>query len=244
MQEIVRRAVRATAAAGSAAALMVLLAAPASAAPGAANSSAYAISANVLNIVTVAPTPVSTFPSGVDHTLVSLNAPLLGTAVLNAITDGDANGNSSATGSAASVALLPVTGALAAVTADVISATCTADGTTESGSATLTNAKIGTTALAASPGPNTNVSVPGVATVTLNEQTTAGGVLTVNAIHIQLGTNGALGDIIIGHAVCGPNTPVLGSPILTSEFYVGFGALGILALGAYLVRRRTSAHQA
>lgn len=252
MQRITRCALRATAAAGSAAALMFLMAGPASAAPGDANSSAFGLSANVLaGAVNVPPTPTSTYPPGSSRSTISANLGALGsTGVLKAVTNGDANGNSSATGSAARVALLGgAVPSLPAITARLISASCTADGTgTPTGSSTFTAATLGTNAIAVHPAANTRlIDISLLLRVTVNEQTTSAGgtVLTVNALHVQVGpiVNGvaSLGDVIIGHAVCGPNTPVLGSPIFTSVFYVGFGAIAVVILGAYLVRRRTSA---
>lgn len=155
MRHIIRRTVRLAAAAGSAAALMFLVAGPADAAPGSANSSAFGISANVLSgTVNVTPTPTSTFPPGATNTTVSADLGALGkTGVLNAKTTGDSTGNSSATGSAAEVALLGgVIPNLPAISATLISGTCTADGAgAPTGSSTFFAAKLGTTAIAVDP---------------------------------------------------------------------------------------------
>jgi hypothetical protein len=54
--------------------------------------------------------------------------------------------------------------------------------------------------LNANAAPNTTVSIPGIATVVLNQQTTdSNGVLTVNAVHITL-LGGAGANVIVGHA--------------------------------------------
>ena len=62
------------------------------------------------------------------------------------------------------------------------------------------------------PAANTKLlNLTGIAVITLNEQiTNADGSLTVNAVHIQLGSVnssnvGTLGDVILGSATCGPN---------------------------------------
>lgn len=83
------------------------------------------------------------------------------------------------------------------ITADVVSTnaqaqqplTTSGPGTvTVSGSTTFTNLRIGGTAIAANPGPNTTISLPLVGSVVLNQQTTiAGGDgITVNALHVTL----------------------------------------------------------
>lgn len=245
MNQLRKRALRLTAVAVSAAAVLIALpVTAASAAPGDANSSAFGVSAtNVLGLATIAPTPTSTFPPGGKNSSLPVSLGSLGSVgVLNATTTGDSSaGTSSATGEAADVALLAATGGLpSAISADAVQATCTDNGTAApTGATTLTNAKLGgNTVIDATPAANTSlVNVPGVATVILNEQSTTNGVLTVNAIHIRL-ANGTLGDVIIGQATCGPNTPVLGTPIFTSTFFVGLGGVAVLLLGAYVVTQR------
>jgi hypothetical protein len=252
MQKLTRRAMRVTAAVGSLATALILLpAAPASAAPGDANSSAYALKVNVLaGTINVGPLATHTCPPtpGGTTSVVSASLGALGSArVLNGSATCDTSGVSSATGSAANVALLGgVVTSLPAITATLISATCSANGSPPPlGSSTFVGATLGTTAIVANPAPNTTIlNVPSVIQVILNEQTLAGGVLTVNALHVIVGPGGILGDIIIGHAVCGPNTPVVGVPIFTNIFYVGLGAIAIVALGGYLVRRRVLAQRA
>jgi len=56
------------------------------------------------------------------------------------------------------------------------------------------------TPLPTSPAPNTTVSVPGVATITLNKQVSSGGSLEVEALSVAL--LGGTQTITIGTAVC------------------------------------------
>lgn len=137
-------------------------------------------------------------------------------------------------------------GGLATVNADAIFAECSATTTTRTGKATVVNARINLLGLAlpislnVSGAPNQGLSVPGIASVLLNEQVNnPDGSLTVNALHITLlGTTGnALAEVIIGSATCGPNavTPpisLIGGPALPAA------AAGALAVGAVAILRR------
>lgn len=202
-----------------------------------ANSSAYALAVHkVVGIVTVPATPTSTYPSGGNNSAVPLDLGALGkVGVLNADTSGNqGNGTSTAFASAADVALLAVAPSLPAISADAVSATCSDDApATPTGSTTLTNAKLGpTSALDLHPAANDTVlNVPGVAKVVLNQQSLKGGVLTVNAIHVQLGTNGALGDIVIGHVSCGPNVQTAAADAFSfQQLPLILGGIAVLVL--------------
>ncbi len=93
-------------------------------------------------------------------------------------------------------------------------------------------------ALDASPAPNTGVSVPGVAEITLNRQTTGtDGSLTVDAIYIDI-LNGTQ-TITIATSHCHPEVLVI--PVRAPQFATGAGVLGLLALGFVLYRRRQNA---
>jgi hypothetical protein len=241
---------------GLAGAITLGAALPASAA---AVSSAYGVKAELLaGAIKVAPTPVSTFPNGGQQNTVQANLGVLGNVkVLRATTSGDETaGTSDAKAEIGKVNLLlgslplvknsgitPTAAAAikakaAAITADAITATCTASGGQLHGNADLANLTLGGgEALNAHPGPNTDVSVPGVLRIILNEQSTRGGVLEVNAVHITL-LSGVGGDLILGHAQCGPNAPEEGSPIVTKGFLGGFGVLVIAGAGAFIIRRR------
>ncbi|KIX79300.1 hypothetical protein SF23_01310 [Streptomyces sp. MBRL 10] len=92
------------------------------------------------------------------------------------------------------------------ITVQQVSVTCRTqwDSGTQ-GVATLTRASVGTTALPASPAPNTVIRYPAVAPVfelTVNEQSTARGALTVNALHARALDGSA--DLVIGSANCCP----------------------------------------
>jgi hypothetical protein len=90
-----------------------------------------------------------------------------------------------------------------AVKASLANTSCRID---SAGNVTVTTSFAGLTVLgnsvSASPPPNTTVPLPGVGTVTLNEQTSTvgqGGTrsITVNAIHVHLAGALANGDIIV-----------------------------------------------
>jgi len=125
-----------------------------------------------------------------------------------------------------------------AITATLIQASCTATGSTVSGTSTFTGATLGTTAIAINPSANTKlINVPGVAVVTLNEQITNGGALTVNALHVVVGPNGSIADIIVGSATCGPNTPVaVGDAFSFQALPVVLGGLALIVLIGFGIR--------
>lgn len=237
------RTLRALAATGSVGALLLLTAASASAAPDpGANSGAYAISAtNVLGLIDIAPTPQSTCPPGSTESAVPLSLGALGNVgVLNASTHCvSADGTSDATGGAASVALLGLPGARS-ITADVLSATCSATAPADpTGSTTVANLFILGVKVDVPVGSTTpqTISIPGVASVIVNEQTLSGSVLTVNALHISL-LGGNLGSIIVGHASCGPNTASPATDAFSFQnLPVILGGLAILALLFYGLRK-------
>jgi len=227
-------------------ALVGVAATPAFAAPHTgANASAYGASVHkVIGIVTIPPTPVSTFPSGGSTSSVPLNLGALGNlGVLTASTSGnDGTGTSAALGRVANVALLK-TGALPAISADAVQATCTGTAPgAPTGASTIVNGKLGgTTLINVTPAPNTTLlNVPGLVRITLNQQTLTGGVLTVDAIHITLGPGASLGDIVLGNAVCGPNVAVVDAFSFASTPIIlgGVAVLLLVAFGARIGYRR------
>lgn len=138
---------------------------------------------------------------------------------------------------------------IATLGADAVFAQCTASSKgAPTGSTTLANANVFLLAglpiaLAGAPAPNQGVTVPGIATIILNEQIPlAGGGLTVNALHISLLANVLTGqpvvDIIVGSVTCGPNAiapdvSIFSGPALPAA------ATGAAVVGlAYIVRRR------
>jgi hypothetical protein len=98
----------------------------------------------------------------------------------------------------------------------------------------LTNAKVGGATVAVNPGPNTTLTVAGLATVILNEQITSANTITVNAVHILLNLGLATGDIIIAQSHC-DITPGTVVPVGTIGV---LGLTGIAGLGFALMQHR------
>jgi hypothetical protein len=251
-------AARIAAAVGLAGAITLGVALPASAA---AASNAYGVRAALLaGAIRVAPTPQSDFPSGSDLHTVTVDLGSLGTVqVLNASTTGDNTaGTSTAKASIGKVrlgisplvtannsgvkpaAVSQVQAKAAAIKADAITATCQANGGKVWGDADLANVVLGNSFLDAHPAANSEVGIPGVLSVKLNEQIKHNGVLEVNAVHIKL-LSGVGGDLVLGHAQCGPNAPEEGSPIVTKGFLGGLGVLLFAGVGGFFIRRRRTA---
>jgi hypothetical protein len=238
------------------AAVAALLAgiAPAAAAPG--DGSAYGVQVNVTLLgaaaVHVGPlAPASTSGPTTDSVASAAVPGVLTAGVMDTSATKDPNtGAVTATASTADVGL-PVLSGLGTVSAKVIAAKCVATQSGETGTATLTDAKLGGLgALAVDPAPNTVVAIKlpvvgNVATLTLNEQIhNKDGSLTVNAFHLHLlggygvGSLGS-GDVIISSATCGP----AGLPIPMASgagLWIGLGLLGAIAVpvGATAIRRR------
>jgi hypothetical protein len=174
---------------------------------------------------TLAATPAVSLPSSgsgdvpIAQSLASVDVPgVLSTGILNASTvGGNLNSHAGYATSNASVADVNVLAGL--VSADAVASTCTSNGDGSTGSTTLTGATVkGVGSLAVNPAPNTTISLAGVATITLNEQTrtdTVGVIstITVNAIHVHLEGLLAGGDVYVGRSVC----EVTGPDVLTGE---------------------------
>lgn len=238
------------------AAVAALLAgtAPASAAPG--DGSAFGVKVNVTLVgtpaVDVGPLAAASTAGPTGDTLASVTVPGIVTAgVINTSATKDPNtGAVSASASTADVGL-PLLAALGAVKAKLIAATCSATQSGEVGSATLTDASLGSLgALAVHPAKNTTIAITlpvigNVATLILNEQIhNPDGSLTVNAVHLHLlggkgvGAIGS-GDVIISSATCGP----AGLPIPMASgagLWIGLGLLALVGVpvGTTVVRRR------
>jgi hypothetical protein len=238
------------------AAVAALLAgvAPASAAPG--DGSAYGVKVNVTllgaSAVNVGPLAAASTSGPTSDSLASATVPgVLTAGVINTSAKKDPNtGAVTSTASTADVGV-PLLAALGAVKAKVIAAKCVATQSGETGSATLTDATLGSLgALAVDPAPNTVISIKlpiigNVATLILNEQIhNKDGSLTVNALHLHLlggvgvGSLGS-GDVIISSATCGP----AGLPIPMASgagLWIGLGLLGAIGIpaGANILRRR------
>lgn len=244
--------------AGFTASLALVAASPAAAqspgedVPGIIEGSAFGASIELAGESILSPTPLVVLPADgtrQEEETVDVFAPgLLDAAVLRAETEGtQETGESTATGEVADVEVLPspVPGQPSLLSADVISATCTATPDGNTGSATLTDARLSSgQTLDVSPGPNTEITVPNIAEIFLNEQTeNDDGSLTVNAIRIVL-LPGALDDndgaeIILGSATCGPNSAAVPiNAIPTAGLPIAAGLVAAFALGVVVMRRR------
>ncbi len=237
-----RRGRLAVAALGFAAAASVALAPAASAAPG--QTSAKGLSC--AGVVTCGPFAVSAYPGGPP------SASVVNASVSGLLTTGVINTTANVGGATASVANLSATLLTNIVgnttlTADAVSSSCTVNPTTGAitGTSSITNGAVKAPivpaiTLAANAAPNTTVSVPGVATITLNRQITdQDGTLHVDAIYIAL-LGGRLGqNITIATSVCG--VPSLATPMVAPVVAIGGGlaaALAVPVIGVAYYRRR------
>jgi uncharacterized repeat protein (TIGR01451 family) len=104
-----------------------------------------------------------------------------------------------AVASAAEVAKVRLLGT--AVSADGVRASCGATASAASGATTIARLVVaGRTYANVTPGPNTRITILGVGSLVLNEQTPSPGGITVNALHLRL-LLGA-GDIVVSQATC------------------------------------------
>ncbi len=233
----IRRGARVAAVVGLSATVVIGLAGPASAAPG--NNTATGIVAE--GLIDAGPFAFASFPAG------PFSDTLLNVDVTGLLSSGTVVTNASDTSADATVEDLSVTlSALATLNAGVVSSECSYDEETGvlTGSASLVDAEVTLLgllpdiALDASPAPNTGVSVPGVAEITLNRQTTGpDGSLTVDAIYIDI-LNGTQ-TVTIATSHCHPEVLII--PVIAPQFAIGAGVLGLLALGFVLYRRRQNA---
>lgn len=217
-----------------------ILAAAAGPAAAAAPNEAYGAAAS--GLISVAPVDEATYPGTSPVTAATIS--ITGLLTTGVVTDTAGATSASSTIANVSATLSP----LATLTADAVASSCTFDTNTGtvSGTTTITNGQVvvtglgGTTiALAANPTPNTTVTVPGIATITLNRQTTAtDGTLTVDAIYVSL--LGTTQTLTIGTSVCNAAS-VAPVPVLPGKaMAAGLGTLGMLGLGGvvYHVSRR------
>ena len=205
--------------------------------------SAYALSANVGVLgdgIQVQVGPISNtgeLPPGgdmIDKEFVGLHtgAPL---AINAGILDASTTGSGSRTISDASVLSADINIAnLVTVGADVIQATAKAscaNGTASyagtSNLAALTIRALGLPVdLSVGTAPNTEIIVPGLARIVLNEQYISHGRLVVNALHIQVGgilAGLVTADVVISHAEAGISCGSGPGPCVVKDFVTGGG---------------------
>ncbi|SBW18089.1 choice-of-anchor P family protein [Protofrankia symbiont of Coriaria ruscifolia] len=226
-----KRATRVAGAFTLAAGLALAAASPAVAAPP--NT---AIGLQATGTIVAGPFAVSTFPGSSPNSLVNIGVPgLLSTGAVNT-----AAGNVNASSSVDNLAV--TLSAIASLSAGTVTSSCAFDPNTStvSGTAGLTNAAFTVlgvpTGLAANPAPNTVVGIPGVATLTLNRQSTAGdGTLTIDALVISL--LGSAQNVTVATSVC--NAADL-APVPLIPANVAVGALAMLLIGgtSFQIHRR------
>jgi hypothetical protein len=214
----------------------------AAALPAAAASPNEAFAAQATGLISVSPIGEATFPGTSPVTVA--NASIAGL-----LTTGTATANAGPTSASETVNTVSgILGLLTTLGADSVTSSCSFDTNTGAvtGTAGITNGSVTTPLttipLASNPAPNTVIGVPGIANITLNEQTTAGdGTLTVTAISIQL--LGSTQTIDLATSVCNAAdlAPV---PILPGKaLQVLAAGLGLLVLAgfAYQLSRRRRA---
>lgn len=230
-----KRGTRLASVAGLAAVAVVALASPAAA--SADTNQAFGIRTG--GVLVAGPFSQSNFPGGPQtNTLVSVSVPTL-------LSSGTVNTAADSTSASASVENLSVTlGLTATLGATAVSSECSYNSDAVlGGSASIAGASVVILAgqpivLATSPAANTVIGVPGVATITLNRQVSSpDGSLTVDAIVVNL--LNSLQTVRISTSHCHPS--VLPVPTVAPQLAAGAGALGLLALGFVLYRRRQSA---
>lgn len=195
----------------------------------------FALEANVLDLVVVPRTPDVTFTAtepddGFDE-VADVAGPI---DVLGVVGANVLHVESVATGvfgenhdaevtTEASVADLSV-GGPGGINADLVGSTCTSNGDGSTGSVEIVDLRLGDTPIAIpSTAPNTTVTVPGIATIVVNEQfvSNAPGVgtgITVNALRINL-LNGGV-EVIVAQSRClvaGPDVLLPQLPTLTVD---------------------------
>jgi hypothetical protein len=215
--------------------MIVMAAMPAVAA---APNEAYA--AGATGPISALPIGLATFPGTSPVTVLHAN-------ILGLLTTGVATDTAGPTSASSTVADVSATlTSLATLAATTVSSSCTFNTATGlvSGDATLTDGTVTVdhlpvTHLAAHPARNTTVSIPGVATITLNKHSTASdGTLTVTAIYVSL--LGSTQTLSLGVSVCNAAdlSPV---PMLPSKVMpFALGGLGVLLIAgvSYGVTRR------
>jgi len=175
--------------------------------------------------VSSGPMPKVTLPAGgggpFTNKLASATVPmLLSAGVLTVSTSSSRLGSHTSTAnSSASTANVKL--GSGQLTATVIKSSCTASGPGSTGSTTILGTNL--PGLSANPAPNTTIAVPGLGSVTFNEQIRSNSPgrstsITVNAIHVHLANMLAAGDIIISHSRCvatGPDVLLTATPAPT-----------------------------
>ncbi|HEV2636222.1 MAG TPA: choice-of-anchor P family protein [Actinocrinis sp.] len=208
-------------------------------------STAYVVSASAIgNLVAVAPTPTSTYAPGGTTTVAGLAlGPFATNATLTATTAGDpTTGDSSASATVDTLGVnLGVIGSLALTG---INSSCAATPTGADGSGviaggTVTVGLLPPITLAANAAPNTTISIPLLGSLVLNEQSTdpTTGIITVNAVDLNLLPALGGANLTLGHVTCGGAAPVVATPMVAAPI-AGGASVAALAGGMFFMRRR------
>jgi hypothetical protein len=222
--------------------------APASAAtaPLAHDANAYGSEIDLGGVVSSGPTALATLgcttQAGLDHTNSAASVVLPGAGTVGAIND-EVTTTANSTTAESNATAVNLGGGV--VTADAVTATAAATkggaGFATSGGTTVLNLVVSGTPMAA-PVPNTVVPLPGIGTLTVNEQishvTSSSASMIVNALHIRLGADNPLGlpagaDIVVGHARAAlqpKQAPFLDGMAYASKINAGVASSGKTAL--------------
>ncbi len=212
----------------------------AAALPAAAASPNRSYGARATGLISISPVAEATYPGTSPRSVAHIN-------VAGLLTSGVVTDTAHPTSASSTIAnpVVTLTGT-AGLTATVVTSSCRFNTNTGgvTGTASIANGVVtvgGVTFahLAAHAAPNTTITVPGVATITLNRQTKAGdGTLTVSAISISL--LGSTQTLTLATSVCNAANlaPV---PILPGKsLEITLGGLTVLLIGgaSYQMSRR------
>jgi hypothetical protein len=196
--------------------------------------------AQATGLISISPVAEATFPGTSPVNLANVDIAGLLTARV-------AHDTADATDASSTLANVRATlSVVSALTIDAVTSSCTFDTNTDTVSGTTSlvggavSTALGRIPLNANPAPNTIVSVPGVATITLNRQITAAdGTLTVDAIYVSL--LGGTQTLAVDTSVCNSADLAPVGILPGVAMPIGLGTLGLLALGGtgyYFTKRR------
>jgi hypothetical protein len=174
---------------------------------GDASGLTVAVEVPVVGPVNVGPLPSVQTPPGGSEQVLSQNVPGVVSADVLSATSGPSGGGVTSTAQVVGADVLE-----GEVTADVISATCSSNAGGSTGSSSLANAESPLGPIAVSPPPNTQVPLPLLGTLFLNEQVASDSPgstsMTVNAVRLALaGPLAVVGEVLISHAACAASGP-------------------------------------
>ena len=193
-----------------AAASLILASGPAGADPldvtGDASGLTVAVEVPVVGPVNVGPLPVANTPPGESRQVLGVAVPdVVNAEVLTASSQPTGDGvTSQAQVVGADVLAAPVS-------ADVITATCSSNAGGSTGNSSLANADVLGNPVSVTPPANTQVPLPLLGTLFLNEQVKSDAPgstsMTVNAVRLALDQGLIGGEILISHAACVASGP-------------------------------------